>query len=56
LNKDTDEIIGAHLLGHHAEEIINIFAVAMNANITGRQLKKTIFSYPTNASDIVYML
>jgi len=56
LNKDTDQIIGAHLLGHHAEEIINIFAVAMNGNITGSQLKKTIFSYPTNASDIVYML
>lgn len=56
LDKATDQIIGAHLLGHHAEEIINIFALAMNANIPGNQLKKTIFSYPTNASDIVYML
>ena len=56
VNKDTDQIIGAHLLGHHAEDIINIFAVAMKGNITGGQLKKTIFSYLTNASDIVYML
>jgi len=43
VNKDTDQIIGAHLLRHHAEDIINIFAVAMNGNITGGQLKKTIF-------------
>jgi glutathione reductase (NADPH) len=56
IDTETDQIIGAHLLGHHSEEIINIFAVAMNANTTASQLKKTIFSYPTNASDIVYML
>jgi glutathione reductase (NADPH) len=56
LDKETDEIIGAHLLGHNAEEIINIFTVAMNLKLTGNQLKKTIFSYPTNASDIPYMV
>lgn len=43
LNKDTNQIIGAHLLGHHAEDIINIFEVAMNGNITGGQLKKKFF-------------
>lgn len=56
VDTETDQILGAHLLGHHSEEIINIFAVAMNANITANQLKKMIFSYPTNASDIVYMV
>jgi glutathione reductase (NADPH) len=56
INKETDEIIGAHLLGPDAEEIINIFALAMNTGLKASDLKKTIFSYPTNASDIVYML
>ncbi len=56
LDKDTNQVLGAHLLGPHAEEIINIFTVAMNGNIKGDQLRKMIFSYPTNASDIVYML
>ncbi len=56
VNKDTDRILGAHLLGSNAEETINIFAVAMNAGLTATQLKKTIFSYPTNASDIPHML
>jgi glutathione reductase (NADPH) len=56
VDKETDQIIGAHLLGPNAEEIINIFTLAMNAGIKSSDLKKTIFSYPTNASDIVYML
>ncbi len=56
LDKDTNQVLGAHLLGPHAEDVINIFTVAMNGNIKGDQLRKMIFSYPTNASDIVYML
>jgi len=56
VDKDTDLILGAHLLGNNAEETINIFAVAMNAGLKASQLKKTIFSYPTNASDVVHML
>ncbi len=55
-DNETDQIIGAHLFGHNAEETINIFAVAMNAGLKASNLQKTIFSYPTNASDIVYML
>ncbi|MGN6603224.1 MAG: dihydrolipoyl dehydrogenase family protein [Ginsengibacter sp.] len=56
IDKKTDKILGAHLLGNHAEETINIFAVAMNAGVKASDLKKTIFSYPTNASNVVYML
>ena len=56
IDKDTDQILGAHLLGSHAEETINIFTLAMNNGIKASDLKKTIFSYPTNASDVVHML
>ena len=56
IDKETDLIIGAHLLGPAAEESINIFALAMNAGLKAGDLKKMIFSYPTNASDIVHML
>ena len=56
VDKDSDQVIGAHLLGSHADEVINIFAVAMNAGIKAGDLKKTIFSYPTLSSDIVNML
>jgi glutathione reductase (NADPH) len=56
IDNETDLILGAHLLGNNAEETINIFSVAINAGLKASQLKKTIFSYPTSASDIVYML
>jgi len=56
VDKETDLIIGAHLLGPNAEETINLFTLAMNAGITASVLRKTIFSYPTNASDVVHML
>lgn len=56
VDNDTDQIIGAHLLGPNAEETINIFTLAMNAGMKASDLKKTIFSYPTNASDIAHML
>ncbi|HZW65940.1 MAG TPA: NAD(P)/FAD-dependent oxidoreductase [Hanamia sp.] len=55
IDSDTDEIIGAHLIGPNAAETINIFAVAMNAKVKASDMKKSIFSYPTNASDIVHM-
>jgi glutathione reductase (NADPH) len=56
IDNETDLIAGAHLLGNNAEETINIFAIAMNAGLKASEFKKTIFSYPTNASDIVHML
>jgi len=56
VDRETDLIIGAHLLGPNAEETINLFTLAINAGVKANDLKKTIFSYPTNASDLVYML
>lgn len=56
IDRETDQVIGAHLLGPHAEDTINIFTLAMNAGIKSGDLKKTIFTYPTNASDIAHML
>jgi glutathione reductase (NADPH) len=44
------------LLGPHADEVINIFAMAIRLNLKASDLRKAIWSYPTNASDITYML
>jgi glutathione reductase (NADPH) len=52
----TDRILGAHLLGPHAEEVINLFAVAIRHGLTASQLRDTVFAYPTGASDLSYML
>jgi glutathione reductase (NADPH) len=52
----TDRILGAHLLGIDAEEIVNIFALAIRAGLGARDLKEMVFTYPTGASDVRYMI
>jgi glutathione reductase (NADPH) len=56
IEDDTDRILGAHLLGPHAEEVINLFAFAIATNARASDLRDRIFAYPTVASDIRYML
>lgn len=53
---ESQRILGAHLLGPHAEEMINIFAVAVRFGIRADELKQMLFAYPTGASDVVHML
>jgi glutathione reductase (NADPH) len=52
----TGRLLGAHILGVHAEETINIFALAIRHGLTTNDLKHMVFAYPTSASDISYML
>jgi glutathione reductase (NADPH) len=57
IEKDTDRILGAHILGPHAEEIINMFSLAIRLGLSAKDLKDPIlYAYPTNSSDVVYML
>jgi glutathione reductase (NADPH) len=56
IEEQTDRIIGAHLLGPHADELINVFAVAIRLGIPARDVKQTPFAYPTHGSDIRFML
>jgi glutathione reductase (NADPH) len=52
----SGQILGAHLVGPHADEVINLFGIAIRHNLTVEDLKSTMFAYPTGASDIGYML
>ena len=56
IEEETDRVLGAHLFGHNAEEIINLFAVAIRSGLRASDLKKTIFAYPTHAANVQYML
>jgi glutathione reductase (NADPH) len=56
LEEATGKVVGAHLLGPHAEEVINLFALAIRHGLTASQLTDTMYAYPTHASDISYML
>jgi glutathione reductase (NADPH) len=56
IEETTNRILGAHVLGPHAEEIINIFALAIRLGLNADKIKRGIFTYPTNSYDITYML
>jgi glutathione reductase (NADPH) len=56
LQERTGKILGAHLVGPHVDELINVFALAVRHGLTVQQLKDTMFAYPTGASDIASML
>jgi glutathione reductase (NADPH) len=56
VDEETDHVLGAHLVGPHADEVINLFAVAIRNQLTATDLKRTMFAYPTGASDIGYMV
>jgi glutathione reductase (NADPH) len=54
--EDSGRILGAHLVGPHVDEVINLFSLAIRHGLTVEDLKTTMFAYPTGASDIGYML
>lgn len=56
VERDSGRILGAHLVGPHADEVINLFALAIRHGLTAQDLKDTMFAYPTGASDVGYML
>jgi glutathione reductase (NADPH) len=57
IEQDSNKILGAHILGPHAEEVINIFSMAIRLGLTAKELQDPLlYSYPTNSSDAVYML
>jgi glutathione reductase (NADPH) len=52
----TNAILGAHIVGHGAEEIIHLFAMAMKYDLGTAALTDMVYAYPTFASDIKFMV
>jgi glutathione reductase (NADPH) len=51
----TGRIVGAHLLGHNADEMVNLFALAIRRRLTIADIKDVIYAYPTHGSNVAYM-
>ena len=56
VDRAEDRVLGAHILGPGAEELVNVFALAIWHRTPVAQLRDAIFGYPTYSSDITYML
>ena len=56
VEEGSERILGAHLIGPDAAEVINLFGFAMRSGLTAGAIRHAIFAYPTAASDIESML
>lgn len=56
VDRTTDRIVGAHMVGHSGEELVHLFAMAMKHGIAASDLKDDFFAYPTFSSDVKNMV
>jgi glutathione reductase (NADPH) len=56
VEESTDRILGAHILGSDAGEVINLFALAIRSGMRATDLKHMLFAYPTSGSNLTRML
>jgi len=50
LEEETRRVLGAHLLGAVAAELIHVFAMAIRFGLTATDLEKMVWAYPTFSS------
>jgi len=55
VDKATDKVLGMHMMGAEAGEIIQGFATAMQCGVTKSQLDSTVGIHPTAAEEFVTM-
>jgi glutathione reductase (NADPH) len=55
VDKRTDKVIGCHMVGADAAEIIQSFAVALTAGATKAEVDATVALHPTVAEELVTM-
>ncbi len=53
VDKESDRVLGMHMVGDHAGEIIQGFAAAMKMGITKTVLDSTVGIHPTSAEEFV---
>ena len=52
-DRKTDRLLGAHIIGPHASDIIHEAALAIRAGLTVKDLTETIHAHPTLAEGLV---
>ena len=55
VDKKTDVVLGVHMVGEDAPEIVQCLAVALNCGVTKAQFNSTIGIHPTAAEEFVTM-
>lgn len=56
IEEGSGRLLGAHVLGPEADEFANIFTLAIQAGLRADALRQTKFVYPTQASNMAWMV
>ena len=56
ISNNEGSILGAHIIGPHAEEMINLFAMAIRGKLKVADIRNMIYAYPSMGSDIGSMV
>lgn len=56
IEEGSERILGAHVMGPHTEEQINLFTLAIRFGLRASDIEQTLFAYPTGGSDLNYMV
>ncbi len=55
VDRKADRVIGAHIVGHGASDLINTFALAIRYGIPVTSLVEGVYAYPTFHSDLKFL-
>ncbi|MFP3944849.1 MAG: hypothetical protein ACLFWF_13200, partial [Alphaproteobacteria bacterium] len=55
VHQNTDRVLGVHLIGPEAPELIQLAAVAVNMGATKKQFDETVAVHPSAAEEMVTM-
>ena len=55
LPQSTDRVVGAHMIGPDAPEVMQMVAVAVKAGLTKTQFDECVAIHPTMAEELVLM-
>ncbi len=56
VDEAADRILGAHIFGPHADDVINLFALAMRAGVTAGAMRNALYAYPSVSGDVNSMV
>jgi glutathione reductase (NADPH) len=56
VDEKADRVLGAHIFGHNAEEMINLFALVIRNQVPLSQVRSTVWAYPTCGYELKYMV
>lgn len=53
VDRETDQVLGAHIVGHEAGEMIQMLGIAVKKGVTKAEFDMTVAVHPTAAEEIV---